>query len=317
MKQHPLSTALSPLLPISPSFIYLHHPYHSSSYALPADFESEEGALEEESGPLGLKQEVDARVRAVTVKVDLGALASGADQKASTGVAAPDPTGSTISQKTFYNAVLRTTFSVITRKIIILEVRHHASDGAPSTTSKTGKRKSTRGTVDPFDTATQSFEETFRPLVGKDVYRWDVFLTRLRSMLDAFKHIIDIGLEKDDMEGEMGIGLVLMILESQLLQKCLGATWHALLRLNEMVRYPELPEGRPLIHKFRSISAPQPSCCVLSMLGTTSSLSLATRRSLTTRFSMHPTKIVSTWPTSVILTVLTISPTLRNPARLV
>jgi hypothetical protein len=238
MEQHPLSTALSSLLPISPSFIYLHHPYHSSGYALPADFDSQEEdaglASGEEGGPSGVDQEAEARIRTVTVKVDLGALSNATDDSAPKGSASTVSTGITVSQKTFYNAIIRTAFSSITRKITILRARHRLADG-PSTTPKSGTRKSMRSAVDPFDAATQSFEETFRPFVSKDVYRWDVFLTRLRLMLDAFKHIVAVGLVEDAMDGEGNIGLVLVILESQLLQKCLGVTWHALLRLNEMV----------------------------------------------------------------------------------
>lgn len=180
-----------------------------------------------------MDEEDEAGIRSVTVKVDLGALSNATDDSASKGSAPTVSSGSTVSQKTFYNAVIRTTFSVITQKIAILKTRHRHS-GAP-TLPKTGKRKSMRSAINPFDTATQSFGETFRPLVGKDVYRWDVFLTRLRLMLDAFKHIVAGGPAEDGMGGERGIGLVLVIMESQLLQKCLGATWHALLRLNEMV----------------------------------------------------------------------------------
>jgi hypothetical protein len=278
MEQHPLSTALSSLVPISPSFIYLHHPYHSSGYALPADFNHQEEdagpVSDEEGGSSGVDQEGETRISTVTVKVDLGALSNATDDSDPRGSASTVSAGTTVSQKTFYNAIIRTTFAVITRKIVILKARHRHADGT-SITPKGGKRRSMRSATDPFDAATRSFEETFRPLVGKDVYRWDVFLTRLRLMLDAFQHIVALGLGEDDTDGESGIALVLVILESQLLQKCLGVTWHALLRLNEMVRRL-LPAftSRDLVANivmYRLILAPLLLSCVLYMLGMTSS----------------------------------------------
>ena len=240
MEQHPLSTALSPHLPISPSFIYLHLPYHSSGYALPAGFVDEEATQEhakgEEEGTLEIDEELEAQMRTITIKVDLGILAGSVDQGAPTVSTASIVPGTTLSQKSFYNAIIRTTFSVVTRKIGLLKARRRASDAAASFTPQVGKRKSTREVIDPFVAAVQTFENTFRPLVGKDVYRWDVFLTRLRLMLDAFKRIIAVGLGQKKEDDEEEVGLTLVILESQMLQKCLGITWHALLRLNEMVR---------------------------------------------------------------------------------
>ncbi|GHJ89996.1 hypothetical protein NliqN6_6398 [Naganishia liquefaciens] len=237
MEQHPLSTALSSPLPISPSFIYLHHPYHSSGYALPAGFGDEEGIKETvgEDGRIPAKSEdPGVRIGTLTVKVDLAALAGATDQGPK-GTSTSAAFGPNLSQKSFYNATLRTAFSGIKRKIGLITARHRESDTGSSSMLQAGKRKSIRGSVDPFPAAVTTFEETFRPLVGKDVYRWDVFLTRLRLMLDAYQHIIAVGLGQKDGERRMELGLILVILESQLLQKCLGPTWHALLRLNEMM----------------------------------------------------------------------------------
>lgn len=300
MEQHPLSTALSPLLPISPSFIYLHHPYHSSGYALPAGFGDEEVTREhaesEEEGTSGIDEELEAQMRTLTIKVDLGALVGPVDQGSPTLSNASVGSGTTLSQKSFYNAIIRTTFSVITRKIGLLKARHRDSDAAASSTPQVGKRKSTRGVVDPFFAAVQTFEDTFRSLVGKDVYRWDVFLTRLRLMLDAFKHIIAVGLGQKKENGEGEFGLTLVILESQMLQKYLGITWHALLRLNEMVRCSFLQadeRNHSLKPGCRWLCVQRPSSSALFGPGMISSLRVVTHRNHITCFFKHPTKIVS------------------------
>jgi hypothetical protein len=199
--------------------------------------ESEGGETNEEGQLLG-----GDGMKRLTVKVDLCAL--GATETTSRSTAAPsDPV---LSQKAFYNSVIRSTRASIEEKIAKLNLRRNKDEASqtttPQKTNKTLKRK-TRGTVDPFDTAVSAFEETYTPLVGKDVYRWDVFVTRLRGMVNAFGGIVAAGSTNEPVE-DSGVTLTLVILESQLLQKCLGATWHALLRLNEMVRL-RLQVSRP------------------------------------------------------------------------
>jgi hypothetical protein len=239
MDQHPLSTALSPLLPISPSFIYLHHPYHSSGYALPAETTIFESAGEESQAQRGAQP---GQMNRLTVKVDVSALdAAETTSQPSTILAEP-----VLSQKLFYNSVIRTTCTAIQRKIAVLKSRrnndHEGDQNTPHKT-KHPKRK-TKGIVDPFDAAVSAFGETYTPLAEKDVYRWDVFVTRLRGMVDGFAAIIAAAPTVDERKEDSGITFTLVVLESQLLQKCLGATWHALLRLNEMVRRPAKVRSR-------------------------------------------------------------------------
>lgn len=247
MDAHALPTALSSDIPISPSFIYLHHPYHSSGYALPAEIDHEvvRGDSTETS-----ETQLDAsgaeQSRKLTVKVDLGALSGEGSHGRSTGSTAIDAVSVPLSQKLFYNAVLRNAFAGIMNKVAILKARRskaHQTDGTgttPQKTQKNSKRKNARGIVDPFDAAVLAFGERFIPLAAKDVYRWDVFLTRIRHMVDAFGSIVEAyeqaseSMAKGPPE-EPGLSMALVVMESQLLHKCLEATWHALLRLNEMV----------------------------------------------------------------------------------
>lgn len=229
MDQHPLSTALSPLLPISPSFIYLHHPYHSSGYALPAEMT---GFGEESQAQRGAQP---GQMNTLTVKVDLSAL-NAAETSSQPSKLLAEPV---LSQKLFYNSVIRTTCITIQRNIALRKSRwNHDLEGDQNTPHKTkNPKRKPKGTVDPFDAAVSAFEDTYVPLAEKDVYRWDVFVTRLRGMADGFAAIVAAGQTVDEREEASGITFTLVVLESQLLQKCLGATWHALLRLNEMVRH--------------------------------------------------------------------------------
>ncbi|KAJ9114004.1 hypothetical protein QFC22_005822 [Naganishia vaughanmartiniae] len=244
MATHPLSTALSSLIPVTPSFIYLHYPFHSSGYALPAELTTRQhlsGQLDGKESRDGVMEEDE--VGRVIVTVDIGALA---------------PVGVSLSQKTFYNAVIRQVFSSITTKLSFLLAQHqpHSHNGtappvlgaqpSPNKFRRNGSAGATTTTSDHFHTAVTAFQEKFTQLSQKQVYRFDTFLLRLRGMMHAFRSALSIlprGYLEGDTVSEMGtaaaergsVRLVLVLLEGQLMQRCLGGTWHAVLRLNEMI----------------------------------------------------------------------------------
>lgn len=237
MERHPLSLALSSSLPVSPSFIYLHHPFHSSGYALPANFangqpstaeptngrESQDGSIEEED------------IGRVVVTVNVAALGEGGHDTTS------------LSQKAFYNAVIRKLFASISTKLSLLEQQtsHNGKESTaqnPQHSPKRSRKKGSTTVTDHSAVGSTAFLENFAVISRKDVYRWDVFLVRVRAMMNAFRSAVSI-LRHRTVQGitELGsaeISLTLVILEGHLLQKCLGGTWHALLRLNEMVSTP-------------------------------------------------------------------------------
>ncbi|KAJ9092366.1 hypothetical protein QFC21_006868 [Naganishia friedmannii] len=175
---HPLSLALFSHIPVSPAFIYLHHPFHSSAYALPRSLthgRSEDGKEQRDE----VEQDV---IRRVVVVVDVAALGDNATN--------------TFSQKAFYNAVLRQLFASITTKLPLLE--QHASSHnngktmpaeigivhpSPKQTRKKGPATTTAAA------AITAFHARFTLITQKDVYRWDVFLLRLAAMMHAFSAV--------------------------------------------------------------------------------------------------------------------------------
>ena len=259
METHPLSIALSSPIPVSPSFIYLHHPFHSSGYALPASFTNRQLSASGHSNGKDhsdeVKEEEEEEVGKVVVSVDMGDLGG-------TGT-----TTNSLSQKAFYNAVIRQLFTSISATLSLLDQRR--SDTAKITTVQnprlspnlsrqkgltgpTTKQSSLPGGAFASSTAAAAvaaFHEKFAMISQKDVYRWDVFLVRVRAMMNAFHSALSVlprhsrnGAEGADGmtisgggEGSRQVSLTLVVLEAELLQKCLGGTWHAVLRLNEMM----------------------------------------------------------------------------------
>lgn len=261
METHPLLIALSSPIPVSPSFIYLHHPFHSSGYALPASFTNRQLSTGEHSNGKDYLDEVteddEEEVGKVVVSVDMGDLGG-------TGT-----TTNSLSQIAFYNAVIRQLFTSISATLSLLDQRR--SDTAKNATAQNPQlspnRSRQKGLTGPttkhssslprgaFTSSTAAaaavaaFHEKFATISQKDVYRWDVFLVRVRAMMSAFHSALSVlprhsrnGAEGTDGmtisgggEGSRQLSLTLVVLEAELLQKCLGGTWHAVLRLNEMV----------------------------------------------------------------------------------
>jgi hypothetical protein len=258
METHPLLIALSSPIPVSPSFIYLHHPFHSSGYALPASFTNRQLSTGGHSNGKDYLDEVtedeeEEEVGKVVVSVDMGDLGG-------TGT-----TTNSLSQKAFYNAVIRQLFTSISATLSLLDQRRsdtakNATAQNPQLSPNRSRQKGLTGSTINHSSslpggafastaAAAAFHEKFAMISQKDIYRWDVFLVRVRAMMNAFHSALSVlprhsrnGAEGADRmtisgggEGSSQVSLTLVVLEAELLQKCLGGTWHAVLRLNEMV----------------------------------------------------------------------------------